>query len=772
MIFRSLQYRIVVVFVGLLVLVMALMLAMIARSNERIVAAEMARELSAGARVFSRLIEQNQRQLETAARVVSIDFGFRDAIATQDQATIRSVLGNHGRRVGASVMMVISPEGRLIADTHSAAVTPDSFPLPDLLAVAEAKGMVTAFKQMQDGLLYQIVLVPIEAPKLIAWVAMGFPVDDGWTRDLSGVTGLSVSIVRNDGKATVLLASSFEGAQRAALTAALPALSQDASQTLLFANEHYQTLPLPLGQSASVVLQRSLEQAEAPYRSMQTILYYIVVGGIILFVLGSIMFARRIARPVNQLAAVAHRIQAGDYAQPVPRLPPDEIGQLAVSLDHMRAGIAEREQKILKIAYEDTLTGLPNRTRLLEACERLAADAHAAIGVLDLDRFAMINNALGHPVGDRLLDKVGERLSGIVAAPSLVARLWGDEFAFLLVGADEAQATQFAELLRATLRDPFVLDGQRLDVGGSLGIALRPRDGQDGNTLLRRAELAMYAAKRRQTGFAFASGVGGDPPHEQLSLIGEMREALARQEFVVYYQPKLDLASGKISSAEALLRWLHPDKGLLPPLSFIPFAEQTGFIREITPWLLENVIVQTANWRAAGLRIVPSINISARDLLNPELVEQVQRLTALHSLPPGEICLEITESALMEDPALALEHLNKLAAHGVKLSIDDYGAGQASLAYLKTLPVHELKIDQSFISSVITSHKDAAIVNSTILLGHALGMKVVAEGAETPADLDWLRNSGCDVGQGYGIARPMPAAKLSEWIAAFGADAR
>jgi len=772
MILRSLQYRIVVVFVGLLVLVMALMLAMVKGSNERIVATEMARELSAGAQVFTRLIEQNQRQLETAATVVSADFAFREAIVTQDKPTIRSVLRNHSGRIGASVMMVLSPEGRLIADTNPVASTPGTFPLPDLLAAAEAKGMGSDFKKLQDGRLYQRVLVPIMAPKLIAWVAISFPVDDVWARELSEMTGLAISVVQNDGKATVLLASSLEGARRAALPAALPALSLDRLKPLPFAGEHYQTLLLPLGQSASVVLQRSLEQAEAPYRSMQTALYSIVFGGIVAFVLGSLMFARRIARPVNQLAAVAQRIQAGDYAHAVPRLPPDEIGQLAVSLDHMRAGIAEREQKILKIAYEDPLTGLPNRTRLLEACEQLPDNAHAAIAVLDLERFAMINNALGHPIGDRLLDKVGERLAEIVAAPSLVARLWGDEFAFLLIDADEATATRFAELLRAKLRDPFVLDGQRLDVGGSLGIALRPRDGRDGNTLLRRAELAMYAAKRRQTGFAFAAGIGGDPPHEQLSLIGEMREALARQEFVVFYQPKLDLASGRISSAEALLRWRHPDKGLLPPLSFIPFAEQTGFIREITPWLLEHIIVQTANWRADGLRIVPSINISARDLLNPELVRQVQRLTDLHSLPPEEICLEITESALMEDPALALEHLNQLAAHGIRLSIDDYGAGQASLAYLKTLPVHELKIDQSFITSVIASPKDAAIVNSTILLGHALGLKVVAEGAETPADLDWLRDSGCDTVQGYGIARPMPAADLPAWIAAYGVQSR
>lgn len=768
MIFRSLQYRIAVVFVGLLMLVMTLMLAMVTRSNESIVTAEMAREISAGALVFKRLIEQNRRQLETAATVLSADFAFRDAIATQDQPTIRSVLRNHGARIGAKVMMVINPAGQLIADTQRGDTTPSSYPVPDLLAVAESQGTSSDFKQMRDGQLYQMVLVPILAPKLIAWVGMGFPVDDRWAADLSQMTGLTVSVVRHEDKGTALLASSLGGARRLALPAELPTLAHDTPKLLSFGEEHFQTLLLPLGQSASVVLQRSLEQAEAPYRSMQTALYSIVMGAIALFVLGSILFSRRIAGPVNQLAAVAKRIQEGDYAQPVPLLPPDEIGQLAVSLDRMRQGIAERENKILKLAYEDTLTGLANRVRLLEAFERHPKGAPAAVAVLDLDRFAMINDALGHPIGDRLLGIVGGRLANIVTPPGLVARLWGDEFAFLLLGADEAVAVRFAELLHATLRAPFSLDGQRLDVGGSLGIALCPQDGLDANTLLRRAELAMYLAKRKQIGFVLASGIGGDPPHEHLSLIGEMREALDRGEFVVHYQPKLDMSSGRIKTAEALLRWQHPAKGLLPPLSFIPFAEQTGFIREITPWLLEQVIDQAARWRAAGLVIVPSINISARDLLNPELVDQVRQLTAAHGLPANGICLEITESALMEDPALALEHLNQLADYGTRISIDDYGSGQASLAYLKTLPVHELKIDQSFIRSVIDSAKDAAIVNSTILLGHALGLEVVAEGAETAADLEWLRNSGCDEVQGYGIARPMPASELPGWIAARG----
>jgi diguanylate cyclase (GGDEF)-like protein len=769
MIFHSLRHRITAVFVGLLILVMALILLLVARSNERIVSEEMGREFTAGSHIFTQLVGENQRRLEIAATLLAADFGFREAIATQDRPTIRSVLRNHGQRIGASVMMVISPDGQVIAETQRSDASSRPFPFQDMLATAESAGKSSDFKVMNDSRLYQIVMVPILAPRLIAWVAIGFPVDDVWVRDLSEKTGLAVSVVRSNGAGTLLVASSLDGARRSALPAALGTLlkKNNTQQNLLLDGEHYQTLSLPLGTAASTVLQRSLDQAKAPFRAIQTALYIITLGGIAVFVFGSIMFARRIAGPVNQLASVARRIEAGDYNQPVPIMPPDEIGQLAASFDRMREGIASRENKILKLAYEDALTGLPNRTFFLEAFERLPKDTQAAIAVLDLDRFKLINSALGHLVGDRLLAEVGARLAHLGTSPILAARLWGGEFAFLLENADMAAAKNFAGSLLGILRDPISLEGQQLDVDGSIGIALYPQDGGDATTLLRRAERAMYDAKRKHSSFAFAADVKGDAPHEHLSLLGEMRDALARHEFVIYYQPKLNLASNRITAAEALVRWQHPQRGLVPPMSFIPFAEQTGFIREITPWLLEQVASQTAQWRREGLFIIPSINLSALDLLDHKLVDQMRHLIELHNLPASELCLEITESALMEDPALALEHLSELAGLGLKLSIDDFGTGQASLAYLKTLPVHELKIDQMFIRHVTESSRDAAIVQSTILLSHALGLTVVAEGAETPADLAWLRSNGCDLGQGYGIARPMPAVALPAWISAY-----
>lgn len=767
MFFRSLRRRIVFVFVSLLVLVMVLILLLVTRSNEEIVAAEMNRELATGANVFSRLIEQNQRQLETAATVLSADYAFREAIATQDRATIRSVIRNHGLRIGAQAMMVVSPDGQLIADTQQTSSEPRAFPFPKLLLMAEASGKSTGFNQIQDGRLYQIVLVPILAPNRIAWVAMGFLVDDKWAKDFAEMTGLAVSVVRRDAANVTLLASSFSGAQRAALPGVLSRFFDKDSQALTLGNEPFQTVLKPLGPTASVVLQRSITQAEAPFKSLQNALLVMVLAGIVLFILGSMMLARRIVSPVNQLATAARRIEAGDYTEPVPRLPADEIGQLAASFDRMREQVASREQKILKLAYEDALTGLANRTRLIDAFNQLPKGTQGAIVVLNLDRFALINNALGHATGDRLLREIGIRFGQVLSGADLVARLWADEFAFLLPGDHLASATRFAESVLAKLQDPITLDGQRLDVGGSLGIALFPKDGSDVNTLLRRAEFAMQIAKRRYDNIAFASDSSNEPPHEQLSLIGEMREAMTRDEFLLYYQPKLDLLHHKITGAEALIRWRHPTRGLVPPVDFIPFAEQTGFIREITPWLLETVTAQAALWRKDGLMIVPSINLSAHDLLNPKLVDHVRKALAANHLPADSLCLEITESALMQEPELALKHLDELAALGLKLSIDDYGSGQASLAYLRSLPVHELKIDQTFVRAVADSPKNAAIVRSTILLCHALGLTVVAEGAETAEDLAWLSGNDCDIAQGYGIARPMPVDDLQDWINAY-----
>ena len=763
---RTLERRIVAVFVGLLLLIVALILLLVDRSSAHLVAAESQRQLTSGAVVFERIVEHGRKQLETAAIVLSGDFSFREAIATQDRPTMVSMLGNHSSRIGASVMIVASLEGRVIADTQHPNSAERTFPFAQLLAQAQMQGRSSGFALMADGHLYQLVIVPIQAPTRIAWVAMGFQVDQAWVSEVAGMSALDISVIASRAKPPVILASSLPGALRAdsALLAVQPGMQ---ARELEMGSHHYQALALPLGDTAHAVLQHSVDQSQGAFNELMRTLALISLGGSCLFVLGSIGLARRIVNPIDQLAQATALIAAGTYDLPVVIHGKDEIGRLANSFELMREGIFSRERKILRLAYEDALTQLPNRTRFLEWLGEMPAQSPATVAVLDLDRFAMINSALGHPVGDRLLCLVGERLRANCGEGVMLARLWGDEFAFLVQGASKDKATAFAQGVLLALHEPLQLDGQRIDVSGSIGLAFRPVDGIDADTLLLQAEQAMFDAKRRQCGFALATGLGDSAPAEHLTLIGEMRNALTQAEFTVYYQPKLLLGEGRIYGAEALIRWQHPVRGMISPGVFIPFAEQTGFIREITPWLLRQVIAQAAIWHGSGLALVISANLSARDLLNPQFVILVSQLLEEHQLPAQMLCLEITESALMEDPAMAQRHLADLAALGVRLSIDDYGAGQASLAYLKNLPVHELKIDQSFVRSLTESPKDGAIVRSTVALGHALGLTVVAEGVETAADQSWLQAADCDIAQGYFIARPMPAEAFAAWVSSW-----
>lgn len=512
-------------------------------------------------------------------------------------------------------------------------------------------------------------------------------------------------------------------------------------------------------------MQAEVGQIEAAAAKARLIVWVIAVSALLVGLALALLIARSITRPVQQAVDVAESIAGGSYDFVVPAGEGREIGALMRALDVMRDSIATRERHILKQAYVDVLTDLPNRTRFMEDCAQLVQAGAGGLILLDINRFAAINNALGHAVGDRMLVEIARRLRRIVPPRFLVARLGGDEFAILLPEMDKAAITEFAQRLLLQLREPVMVDGQRLDVDASLGIVLFPADGDSAIALMRRADLAMTLAKRRHDGFAFGSDVAAhEPAHEQLALIGEMREALARDEFVAFFQPKQALTSGRIVGVEALLRWRHPEKGLIPPGRFIPFAEQTGFIREITPWLLRHVVRQAANWHHSGLDIVTSVNLSTLDLACPTLVQDVQQLLEETGLPARLLCLEITESALMDDPEEALRHLAELAALGVKLSIDDYGSGQASLAYVQQLPVHELKIDRAFVDKVDQRPKNAAIVRSTILLCRELGLSVVAEGAETPEEIHWLMQNGCDIVQGYGIAKPMPAERFDVWL--------
>ncbi len=451
------------------------------------------------------------------------------------------------------------------------------------------------------------------------------------------------------------------------------------------------------------------------------------------------------------------------------------IGSLAMVTNITARKVAE--ESLQHQALHDSLTDLPNRALLharINAAFGDEPDAPRPLALLlfDLDHFKEINDAFGHHRGDALLRKASDRILGVVRTGDTVARLGGDEFAVLLPGADEQRATQVAEAIRVALDVPLTVDGQLLRVAASVGIALAPAHGADGTTLLRRADMAMYAAKRGRLGHALYEPAQDQHNPEHLARIAALREAIELGALLLHYQPQVDLASGRLCGVEALVRWPHPVHGLIPPDQFIPLAEQTGLIAPLTNWVLAEAIRQCKEWQRAGLLLSVSVNLSMWNLHDPALPERIAHLLRDHGLSPARLRLELTESALMTDTVRTADVLARLSALGLGLAVDDFGAGYSSLTYLKKLPVDDLKIDKSFVREMATDPTDAAIVAATVGMGHALGLRVVAEGIEDRATWDLLIGMGCDVAQGYYIARPLTADALVRWVRETSLDRR
>ncbi len=420
-------------------------------------------------------------------------------------------------------------------------------------------------------------------------------------------------------------------------------------------------------------------------------------------------------------------------------------------------------------ALHDGLTSLPNRElfadRVGQATRTADRDLRpTALLLLDLDRFKDVNDTLGHHHGDLLLMEVAGRLRQGLREVDTVARLGGDEFAVLLPDTDVEGAVSVAGKLRDALQQPLTLDGIALDLDASFGITIYPDHGSDAAELLQHADVAMYAAKHTHAGFLVYDPSVDQHSPRRLALLGGLRQALERGELVLHYQPKAQLRSGRILGVEALARWQHPEHGLIGPDEFIRLAERTGLIYPVTRYLLRAALRQAAQWHRGGLRLSVAVNVSTRCLLDPTFPDQVAEGLAAEGVPADLLVLEITESAVMADPARALDALDRLHTLGVGLSIDDFGTGYSSMTYLKALPVDELKIDRSFVTQMATNPSDAVIVHSTIDLGHNLGLRVVAEGVETQAAQEQLAALGCDTAQGYHLARPMPSDELERWV--------
>ena len=421
-------------------------------------------------------------------------------------------------------------------------------------------------------------------------------------------------------------------------------------------------------------------------------------------------------------------------------------------------------------ATHDALTGLPNRSFLQRRLEQEAQMAHesnipAALLLLDLDRFKEVNDTLGHPVGDQLLQKIGHRLQSRLRPNDLIARLGGDEFAIVLPATDAAGAIRAARTLLSALDAPLLVNGHAFSIGGSIGIALTPEHGFDVTTLLRCADVAMYVAKRSQSGHAEYSPEVDQHSPRKLALMSELRQAIAEDGLLIHYQPKVSFSLGRMVGVEALVRWPHPEHGLITPVDFIPLAERTGLIGPLTRWVLERAVRQCRDWEQGGLIVNVAVNLSTHTLYDPKLLSTVTDLLQGYEVAPGQLTLEITESMLLDEPERAQIVLADLRALGVSIAIDDFGTGYSSLAYLKRLPVDEVKIDKAFVFGLggNADPTDAAIVRAVVAMAHPLQCEVVAEGVESAETWTFLQELGCDLAQGYYFSRPLPAAALEQW---------
>jgi diguanylate cyclase (GGDEF)-like protein len=455
----------------------------------------------------------------------------------------------------------------------------------------------------------------------------------------------------------------------------------------------------------------------------------------------------------------------------LPKVKTTETLHLITAFSEMRKQVHERQVLLEYQALHDSLTGLPNRTYLLKCLihdiqQAAEHNQRVALLLLALDRFKEINDTLGHHVGDQVLKNAGKLLLNFMSEHCAVARLGGDEFAFVLNNvADEKQIFELTDKILQVLEKIDAVEDYRIYIGGSIGIAYYPDHGQDAHSLIQRADVAMYDAKSNRSRYAIYDINQDQYSITRLSLVRDLRTAIDAKQLELHFQPKSDVATGMIVGAEALLRWEHPDLGYVPTEKIIQIAEQTGLIKPLTQWVIDAAIRQCAKWLEKGVDIGLSVNLSARNLHDPELSQYIQACLQNWKVPSHRLELEVTESIMMADPMRAIQILSELDAMGIRIAVDDFGTGFSSLAYLKRLPVDTLKIHQSFVMEMASNDNDRTIVRSTIDLAHNLGLEVVAEGVQDHATLKLLEQLGCDMAQGFCLSRPLSAPAFNEWLA-------
>lgn len=774
--FKSLKSQIAFIFLTLILAIQIITFVAIKLSIDKNARLSVSQQLEVGERIFTNLLHHNRDSLQVGARILAADFGFKAAIASNDTETIASAILNHQSRIGADI-------GILSSSFHDKLIISEELPHDDLSAqVKQVISNAENNPKKNDFIIlnnqpYQLVAVPVKAPLTVGWIVMGFKINNDLALTLNKLSNLDVTFISksDSGKwySTASTMSAVKSAQilkfsSAKLTAGVTKTEMEVGG--IDYGTRFVSVFNTKGQELIAVLQRSIDEATAPYQILMLNILILSILGTLMFIIGILYVSRMVTQPITELAETAKKLEEGDYSIHLENHREDELGKLSSAFDSMTTAIADREQSILKLAYWDEMTGLPNRSLFMRQLTDAVQLSHVtqeplSVVVMNLDRFKQINNILGHEFGNKLLHDVALKLTeGLSRESDTVYRFSGDEYALLLPDTDAHAAMNVAKSICKILEKPIQIDEQYVDTSASIGIASFPEHAHEVNQILSYAENAMHISKLKKSGPVIFRPEFDMSSNVNLTLASELKFAIDNNQLRVFIQPKINIKTRQVSSAEALIRWIHPNRGMIFPDQFIPFAEQSGLIRDISLWMIAEAAKTQATWLMNNVDIPIAVNISARDLIDSDLPNKITAILNTHQVKNNAITLEVTESSIMDDPQRSKLILLSLANIGIKLSIDDFGTGYSSLAYLKELPVSELKIDKSFVMHMQQNENDRIIVNSTIELAHNMGLKVVAEGIENIDTWVLLNDMGCDYGQGYYITKPMPVSDFDSWL--------
>ncbi len=753
---RTLRARIAALFMALLAGVMAVTVAITGSGVSLFAHAVAARDMAANARVFEQLIASRSGQLQDAAMVVAHDFGFRQAFALNDRATLGSALTSLGERTGAEVAGVVMLDGTVV--TSPGAPPLDGKALLPALDARLSSGVISL-----KGQLGLAVAAPIETPDLAGWLILAQPLG---TRDLDALGRLSAVPIH----ASVAPASTLDPAQRNLGLGRIGELASPQGLQLV----RLSALPsLQRGIEPRLILSHSLAQAMEAYRALNIVLIAIALVGTIAGLWLAFRVARSISHPLSQLAEAAQRYAGGTVAK-VPVTGDAEVADLAQSFNAMVDAIEERERQIVHSALHDGLTGLPNRRFFIEKLDRAVArqtsTSRTMVVFVDLDNFKIINDTLGHPAGDDLLRQAGQRLQEQFP-DHMVARFGGDEFGLLVTGLGEgADPASLARTIHTLLNAEVDIGGRTVQLTASFGVAVGPSDGASSDELLKNADLALYRAKNEDKGtYHFFEAALDEEARRRRQLELDLRSAVREGGFELHFQPLYSMAEQRLKGFEALIRWNHPQRGLISPAEFIPLAEETGLIVPIGEWVIRDACARAAAWPG---NLSVAVNISPRQFTSPVLAQTIVQALAASGLPAARLELEITESIFIGNVERTLAMLHSMRSLGVRIALDDFGTGYSSLSYLRSFPFDKLKIDQSFVRDLGSDTSAAAIIRAITTLAAALGIETLAEGVELESTMEALRQEGCDLIQGYLVSRPVHFSEVADLVRRLNGDQR